>query len=122
MIVEPERVSIRRTRFAVWRPPAAGPNAADRTLIGINTPSRSPRMLDTGATVNVLPYSVGEQLGTAWERQTTSVELSGNLAACEARVLIVSAIVGGFPAVRLAFAWARTDAVPVLLEAGQLLP
>jgi hypothetical protein len=27
----------------------------------------------------------------------------------------VSAIVGKFPAVRLAFAWAKTDAVPVLL-------
>jgi hypothetical protein len=41
--------------------------------------------------------------------------LSGNLAACEARALIVSAVVGNFPAARLAFAWARTDAVPVLL-------
>lgn len=72
-------------------------------------------LLDTGATVNVLPYSVGEQLGAVWETQTTPVTLSGNLAACEARALIVSAVVGVFPAVRLAFAWARTDAVPILL-------
>lgn len=41
--------------------------------------------------------------------------LSGNLAACEARALIVSAVVGELPAVRIAFAWARTDEVPILL-------
>jgi hypothetical protein len=43
------------------------------------------------------------------------LQLSGNLAACEARVLVVTALVGNFAPVRLAFAWARTDAVPPLL-------
>jgi len=37
-------------------------------------------LLDTGAAVNVLPYAVGSQLGFIWEQQTTSVQLSGNLA------------------------------------------
>lgn len=83
-------------------------------LTGANSVSTS-GLLDTGATVNVLPYAVGEQLGAVWDQQGVVVELSGNLAACEARVLVVSATVGGFPGVRLAFAWARTDAVPVLL-------
>lgn len=72
-------------------------------------------LLDTGATVNVLPYAIGEQLGAVWEQRSTSVTLSGNLATCEARALVVSAQVGKFPPVRLVFAWARTDAVPVLL-------
>ena len=72
-------------------------------------------MLDTGATVSVLPYGVGEQLGAVWEQQTTAITLSGNLAACEARALVVSAVIGSFPSVRLVFAWAKTDAVPVLL-------
>jgi hypothetical protein len=75
-------------------------------------------LLDTGATVNVLPFSLGEQLGAVWDQQTETVKLSGNLASCDARVLIVSAVVGAFPAVRLAFAWAETDHVPVLL--GQI--
>lgn len=84
------------------------------TLIGPNTvPVLG--LLDTGATVNVLPYAVGQQLGGIWEQQTTSVTLSGNLAMCEARALVVTARIGTFPPVRLAFAWARTDAVPVLL-------
>jgi len=84
------------------------------TLVGAKSISVS-ALLDTGATVNVLPYTVGEQLGAVWDQQTTSMTLSGNLAACEARALIVSAVIGNFPAVRLAFAWANTDAVSVLL-------
>jgi hypothetical protein len=62
-----------------------------------------------------LPYSVGEQLGAVWEKQPIPVQLSGNLAACEARVLVLSGVVGKFAPVRLAFAWAKTEAVPVLL-------
>ncbi len=84
------------------------------TLIGRESTMIS-GLLDTGATVNVLPYAVGEQLGAVWEKPTTPMTLSGNLAACDARALILSAVVGPFAPVRLAFAWAKTDAVPVLL-------
>lgn len=72
-------------------------------------------LLDTGATVNVLPHAVGVQLGFDWDQQTTAVQLSGNLASVEARVVLLSAIVGSFAPVRLAFAWAKTDEIPVLL-------
>ena len=72
-------------------------------------------LLDSGAAINVLPYSVGQQLGAVWEQQTTSVQLTGNLAAAEARVLVVSASVGKFVPVRLAFASTREDTVPVIL-------
>ena len=65
--------------------------------------------------MNVLPYAVGEQLGATWEKQSTPVRLTGNLAACEARALIVAAVIGELPQIHLAFAWARTDDVPVLL-------
>lgn len=37
-------------------------------------------LLDTGASVNVLPYDIGLQLGAVWEEQTTVVTLAGNLA------------------------------------------
>lgn len=72
-------------------------------------------LVDSGATVNVLPYSLGVQLGLDWDRQTRSVELSGNLASADARVVVLSAVVGSFLPVRLAFAWARTDATLVIL-------
>jgi len=84
------------------------------TLEGSNTLSTS-ALLDTGAAVNVLPYSLGLQLGFRWDQQTKSVELSGNLAAIDARIVVVSATVGNFPPVRLAFAWAKEDSMSVIL-------
>jgi hypothetical protein len=72
-------------------------------------------LLDTGAAVNVMPHPMGVQLGFEWESQTTPVQLSGNLAGVEARVLVTSATVAGFASVRLAFAWAKVDAVPLIL-------
>jgi len=75
-------------------------------------------LLDTGAAVNVLPYTVGVNLGFDWDQQNTAVQLSGNLEIAEARAVLVSAVVAGFAPVRLAFAWARVDSVPTIL--GQI--
>ena len=72
-------------------------------------------LLDTGASVNVLPFDIGLQLGADWDKQTVVVPLAGNLAAVAARGLVVSATVGPFPAVRLGFAWARLNTLPVIL-------
>lgn len=72
-------------------------------------------LLDTGASVNVLPYDVGVQLGAAWEEQTTSVILAGNLASVEARGLLVSAKIDDFDPVRLVFAWSLSNDAPLLL-------
>jgi hypothetical protein len=75
-------------------------------------------LLDTGASVNVLPFRVGIELGAVWEQQTTTLQLTGNLAQYEARLLLVSATVGPFQPVRLAFAWTEAEHVPLLL--GQI--
>jgi hypothetical protein len=48
-------------------------------------------LLDTGASVNVLPYELGLQLGLIWESETLSVLLAGNLARFEARAVVVNA-------------------------------
>ncbi|MBG1260675.1 retroviral-like aspartic protease [Nostoc commune] len=72
-------------------------------------------LLDTRASVSVLPYSIGIQLGAIWEEQTVSVTLAGNLAPVEARGLLVSAQIGSFEPVRLVFAWSLSNDVPLLL-------
>jgi hypothetical protein len=83
--------------------------------LGDGLPVRAQGLLDSGATVNVLPFSLGLRLGAVWENQKTAVTLTGNLATQEARALLVSARVAEFAPVRLVFAWARTDDVPLLL-------
>lgn len=72
-------------------------------------------LLDTGASVNVLPYEIGIQLGAVWEAQTVSVQLSGNLGRNEARGLVLSGMVAPFSPVLLAFAWTQTRDSPVIL-------
>ena len=72
-------------------------------------------LLDTGASVNVLPYDLGIELGAIWEEQTTIVRLGGNLASTEARGIIFDAQVSHFSPIRLVFAWSQSNDMPVLL-------
>jgi hypothetical protein len=72
-------------------------------------------LLDSGSTVNVLPYNIGQQLGAVWENQHSILELAGNLAAVESRALLITATIADLPPVRLAFAWTETSEVPLIL-------
>jgi hypothetical protein len=72
-------------------------------------------LLDTGASVNVLPYEIGVQLGAVWENQTVSIPLTGNLAHSEARGLVVSGTIAPFSPFLLAFASTQSQDVPVIL-------
>ena len=72
-------------------------------------------LLDTGASVNVLPYEIGLQLGAVWENETVPIRLGGNLAQLEARGIVLSATVDDFDAVSLAFAWTQSRKVPLIL-------
>lgn len=71
------------------------------SLIYQETTVGSTGLLDTGASVNVLPYSLGIELGYEWERQTTALSLTGNLAQYEARVVLAQAVIGQFDPVQL---------------------
>jgi hypothetical protein len=75
-------------------------------------------LLDTGSSLNVLPYNLGLDLGAVWEEQKLSIPLSGNLAPVEAKGLAVMAQISDFPPIHLVFAWAKSNDPPVIL--GQL--
>ena len=76
-------------------------------------------LVDSGSAVNVLPYSIGEQLGLVWAEQRREIILSGNLSRIAARGIVVTATVEGIAPARLAFAWAQTDSVrPILGQAN----
>ncbi|MEI6442325.1 MAG: aspartyl protease family protein [Nostocales cyanobacterium ELA583] len=72
-------------------------------------------LLDTGSTVNLLPYDIGLQLGAIWDNQTVRLPLAGNLAKVEARGLFVQVQIGNLESVRLAFAWVQSSHVPLIL-------
>ena len=102
----------------VPRDPALG-NASLAPLLPISLIGSSrvqySSLVDSGAAINVLPFSIGIQLGLDWDAQTQSVQLTGMLASIEARVVLMTAVVGPFAPVRLAFGWAKADASPVIL-------
>lgn len=83
------------------------------SLAGVITSANA--LLDTGATVNVLPYDMGLQLGAIWEEQTLRLPLAGNLAKVEARALFINVQLGNLEPARLAFAWAQSSQVPLIL-------
>lgn len=72
-------------------------------------------LLDTGSTVNLLPYDIGLQLGAIWDQQIVRLPLAGNLARVEARGVFVDVQIGNLEPVRLAFAWAQSSQVPLIL-------
>ena len=72
-------------------------------------------LLDTGATVNVMPYSLELELGYIWERQTASLSLTGNLANYEARVVVLQAQISQFAPTQIVFAWTKATQVPLIL-------
>lgn len=78
-------------------------------------------LIDTGASVNVLPYELGLQLGFIWENENLSVILAGNLAHCQARAVVVEGQVNPFPTVNLAFAWTQAPSTPLILGQANFL-
>jgi hypothetical protein len=72
-------------------------------------------LVDSGASISVLPYSLGVQLGFDWNTQQAHIVLGGTLAHIDARGVVVQAAVGQLLPVRLALAWANSDQVPFLL-------
>ena len=75
-------------------------------------------LVDSGATVNVLPYSLGVRLGAVWDDSKATIRLAGNLGNFPAMPLVVTAKIGNFVPVRLAFAWTQAETVSLIL--GQM--
>ena len=72
-------------------------------------------LLDTGSTVNLLPYSIGLELGANWEEQMVLPNLSGKLANYEARGIALEGRILGFKPINLVFAWTKSDDVRLIL-------
>ena len=72
-------------------------------------------LVDSGATMNVLPYELGLELGATWEAQDIAVRLGGSFGGDEAKLLALNATVGAFESVELIFAWTQKPNTPLIL-------
>jgi hypothetical protein len=72
-------------------------------------------LVDSGATVNVLPYELGLQLGAEWDDRRAIIQLAGNLGNQPAMPFSAIAQIGEFSPTELVFAWVRSPNAPLIL-------
>jgi hypothetical protein len=72
-------------------------------------------LVDSGATVNVLPYELGLQLGAEWDDRRAIIQLAGNLGNQPAMPFSAIAQIGEFSPTELVFAMVRSPNAPLIL-------
>ena len=77
-----------------------------------------PALVDSGADINVIPYSLGLALGLSWDDSRIGPTLTGKFANIETRLIILPVVVGNFSSTDLVFTWMAQDTGPVIL--GQM--
>ncbi|HCN28570.1 MAG TPA: hypothetical protein DIT64_07345 [Verrucomicrobiales bacterium] len=71
-------------------------------------------LVDSGADVNVLPWSIGASLGLVWQPNKATIRVAG-IAQGAAMPVLLSADFGDVQGATMAFAWCQTDSVPLVL-------
>jgi len=107
-------------RFAYTAAETAPGQLMPRLIMNLSNGNRSipvEGLIDSGSTINVLPYDYGLALGLIWDEHIVELTLTGALAQYEARAASVwasnSHLTGHSP-VHLAVAWTRADDAPVI--------
>jgi len=72
-------------------------------------------LVDSGATVNVLPFELGLQLGEIWDDRKAIIQLAGNLSNQPAMPFSAIAQIAGCPLTELLFAWVQRPNTPLIL-------
>ena len=66
-----------------------------------------PALVDSGSTINVLPYEDGCELGLSWEAQQVRIKNEGFLTGAPIYAVLLTAYIAPFKPVELAFAWTQ---------------
>jgi len=72
-------------------------------------------LVDSGATVNVLSYQLGLDLGGIWDDRKAIIQLGGNLSNQVAIPFSAIAHVGEYSPIELVFAWVQNPNIPLIL-------
>ncbi|MBD2057708.1 hypothetical protein H6F88_17070 [Oculatella sp. FACHB-28] len=72
-------------------------------------------LVDSGATVNVMPYELGLRLGATWNDSKAIIQLAGNLGSQSAIPFFAMVQVGDIAPLQLAFAWTKIPNAPLIL-------
>lgn len=107
-----------RFRYSTSSPAQNEFDSLPRILLVLRRDDRSVQatgLVDSGATVNVLPYELGLQLGAVWDNRKAIIQLTGNLSNQPAMPLSATAEVADFQPTKLVFAWVSNPNAPLIL-------
>ena len=77
-------------------------------------------LVDSGATISLLPYGIGCQLGLVWEEQTIPIQLGGPLRGIPAKAVLLSGSITGLPETSFVMAWVAETEQPIPPILGQV--
>ena len=72
-------------------------------------------LVDSGSTIHIMPFQLGQQLGGDWNQFRGSLPMAGTFANYPAKPIFVTAVIGTFPPVQLSFAWTQAPHARLLL-------
>lgn len=76
-------------------------------------------LVDSGSTINVLPYDLGLQLGLDWEVQSLEMDTVGYLRGAPLFAVSLMGQISDFPPVKLCFGWSGKASGEIRLILGQ---
>ncbi len=76
-------------------------------------------LVDSGSTINVLPYEDGLEVGLSWEEQHVPLRQEGFLSGATVYGVLLTVQLNGYSPVKQAFAWTQKSRDDVRLILGQ---
>jgi hypothetical protein len=77
-------------------------------------------LVDSGASLNILPLDIGLELGLVWEDQNFVIDLGGVLEGVHAYGVVLDARIVELKPTRLAFAWVNQSSSQIRTLLGQV--
>ena len=72
-------------------------------------------LIDSGADISVLPFTIGLQFGVDWNSLVVPCFVGGSAGRIPGKMLLLTGAIATFPPVQLVFAWVQSDTVPLIL-------
>lgn len=87
------------------------PIRLDRNTVSLDVVA----LVDSGAAVSVLPWSVGARFGVDWDALSISCPVGGSAGGVPGKILVLHGTVAPFPTVPPVFSWVKSDSIPIIL-------
>lgn len=106
-----------RFQYSITRPEQDKDDAMPRISVTLRSGNRQLQaiaLVDSGATINVIPFELGRQLGAIWNDAEAILPLGGIIGS-DGIPLDIETQIGDYPPIELSFAWVQNDRVPLIL-------